>query len=88
MMVAGDGSWRDGETHQGFCRVCIADKSLRGVKMVRWFFEPSARRGRSWRTRQIAHIAVVPMADVHKAMVAAREQGLVELTEKGWRWIG
>jgi hypothetical protein len=76
--------------HQAWCRVAIAEsnspKQKRGVALARWFFNIKGRKGQAWTTRDMARITLIPMFQVHQAMLAAKKRGLVELTPKGWTW--
>lgn len=80
------------ETHHSFCRTAIATTKNRthkkGADLCRWFFEISERRDRFWRTHEAAHLATIPMKDIHECFIEGRKAGLVELTAQGWKWIG
>jgi len=89
----------DKEFHRGMMRVCISKDNVNraGVELLRWFFVGDRnngtaahrdRRSKTWTSPKLARAAMVPLGQVTEAFQAGRREGVVELTEEGWRWVG
>lgn len=78
--------------HGGFCRVAISQSRRRtnrfGLDLVRWFFNGQGRHDHVWRSVDMARQINVPLRVCNSSLRLARKAQLVELTAKGWIWIG